>query len=105
MMTMRSVMRPTMQAVPLSRRETALAIGGLTIAVAADRLSVSAGGTNFRVELLAGGLLALWLLVRGGFSLRGRLALAEYGLLGWWAANVVSSVFFSPFRTESVKQT
>src|SRR5207248_8905427 len=35
----------------------------LVLAVSTDRFGVKFGDTNFRTELIAGGLLALWLLV------------------------------------------
>ncbi len=87
----------------LSQREVLAAIILLVLAVAADRFSVSAAGTNFRTELIAGGLLAAWLLFRSrGTALRG-VGLIELCLLGWLAANIVSSALFSPSPKESLK--
>lgn len=77
----------------------------LVLAVSTDRFGIVAGGINFRLELIAGGLISLVAL--SGLRMRARqgIGLVEWCLLGWLAANAVSSLLFSPARGESLKFT
>jgi hypothetical protein len=68
-----------------------------------DRFIVRIDGTNFRVELLVGGLaLVAGIFLLGKASWR-TLGLIECGLIAWLAANFISSLLFAPDRTESLK--
>jgi hypothetical protein len=87
----------------ISKREVMAGAGLLVLVVATDRLGISAGGLNLRLELIVGGLLALWFLLRTRGAVIQRLGVAEYALLGWLAANVLSSLLFSPTPQESLK--
>jgi hypothetical protein len=75
----------------------------LVLAVSTDRLGLGAGSLNLRTELMAGGLVALILLLRNGRAFLRGWGLVDACLGGWFAANVLSSLLFSPNRTESFK--
>jgi hypothetical protein len=75
----------------------------LVFFVSIDRYSISTGIVNLRLELIAGGLIALWLFVRSRGAVLQRLGIIEYALLAWLAANVVSSLAFSPSPPDSLK--
>lgn len=82
-----------------------IALAILVLAVSVDRFGVRFGSLNLRVELLIGGLLALWCLVRSrGRALRG-VGPIEWCLVGWLVTGGVSSVLFSPAPAESLRLT
>ena len=68
----------------------------LVLAVSADRLGLGAGSLNLRTELMAGGLVALILLLRDWRACLRGWGLVDACLGGWLAANVLSSLLFSP---------
>jgi hypothetical protein len=84
-------------------REVLAAATLLVIIVGADRLGMSVAGVNLRLELVTGGLLALWFFVRTRGAVVQRLGVVEYALLGWLAVNVISSLLFSPSPPDSLK--
>jgi hypothetical protein len=75
----------------------------LVLFVSIDRFSIGAGSVNLRLELIAGGLLALWFFVRSRGAVLQRLGVIEFLLLGWLVVNVFSSLAFSPSPQGSLK--
>jgi hypothetical protein len=75
----------------------------LVFAVSADRLGFGAGSLNLRTELLAGGLAALILLLRDWRAFLPGWGIVDACLGGWLAANLISSLLFSPEIRESLK--
>src|SRR5205823_5242614 len=109
-----SVLGAGHQASSQSQRGILLAVLLLIAAVATDRFSINLGGLNLRIELVVGGLVAIWAfsrsqglhLLTSGVGLRAvtsKVGMIEIGLLGWLAANIASSVFFSPDVRETAK--
>jgi hypothetical protein len=96
---------------PLARRlvwpdtRVAAALGLLVLLVVCDRLSVRAGGINLRLELIGGGAVAAWALLRSRkeSSGLGRPGIVEWCLAAWFVVNLLSSVLFSPQPQESLK--
>jgi hypothetical protein len=84
-------------------RAALAAIALLVLVVGTDHFSVRVGGVNLRVELIVGGLLALWFFVRSKGAVIQQLGIIEYALLGWLAANVLASLLFSPSPADSLK--
>jgi len=77
----------------------------LLVGVASDRFGIRTHGLNLRLELLVGGLVLVWFLLRHGLTGRGRIGLIEWCLAGWLAAGAVSSLLFSPSPRQSLKLT
>ncbi|MEO8286968.1 MAG: O-antigen ligase family protein [Chloroflexota bacterium] len=84
-------------------REMLAGVALLVLAVATDHYSLGMGDIRLRFELIVGGLLAAWFFVRGRGAVLQRIGIIEYALLGWLAANIFSSLFFSPSRQDSLK--
>jgi hypothetical protein len=89
----------------IGAREVLAAVTLLVLVIGADRFSVRVGDINLHIELIVGGLLALWFFLRTKGAVIQRLGIAEYALLGWLAANVVASLLFSPSPLESLKDS
>jgi O-Antigen ligase len=80
-------------------------LAALVLATGIDRFIVRVESTNFRVELLVGGVAFL-----AGVALLGRaswraLGLIEWLLLAWLALSLALSILFSPQPADSVKLT
>lgn len=84
-------------------KATAAMVALLVLAVATDRLGLRVGGFNVRLEFVAGVLVvALALLKQGTTALR-LVGTVDLLLAGWFAANLLSSLLFSPDTGESLK--
>ncbi len=78
----------------------------LALVVAADRTGIRVSDTlNLRIELIVGGLVALWCLWRQRREAGRGLGVVEGGLLGWLGVAGVSSALFAPLPSESLKFT
>ncbi len=77
----------------------------LVVAVLTDRFGIRWHGINLRFELLAAGLLVLWLLLTQRRTAAPAVGLVEWCLLSWLVVGVFSSAVFSPAPTQSLKLT
>ena len=92
-----------MSARAIGGREILAGIALLVLFVSIDRFSITVSGLNLRLELIAGGLLALWFFVRSRGDILQRLGVIEYSLIAWLAVNIFASLAFSPSPPESLK--
>lgn len=77
----------------------------LALITGIDRFIIRVDGTNYRVELLVGGLcLISALILLGRFAWRA-LGWVEYLLAGWVGVSVLSSLLFAPDPADSLKLT
>lgn len=78
-------------------------ISVLILITGIDRFIIRVGGTNFRVELVVGGVALLGGLLILGKSARHSLGIVEYLVLGWLALNFASSLLFAPDTVASLR--
>lgn len=79
-------------------------VAALVLITGIDRFIIRMDSTNFRVELLIGGvglLSAVFLLGREAWR---AIGVVEYGLIAWLIVNLLSSSIFSPDPQDSLKQ-
>src|SRR6478609_6113621 len=79
------------KAIAIAHREALVGVALLVFFVSIDRFSISTNVVNLRLELIAGGVMALWFFVRSRGAVLQRLGIIEYALLGWLAVNVAAS--------------
>jgi hypothetical protein len=82
-----------------------VALCALFFATGIDRFSIRIFETNFRLELMAGGLVFLYCVLTMRSTLLLRLGWIEICLGGWLAVSLVSSALFSPRPASSLKLT
>jgi hypothetical protein len=80
-------------------------LAALGLATGIDRFIVRVESTNFRVELLVGGVALLAVVALLGSAAWCALGLIEWALLAWLALSLASSILFSPQPSDSIKLT